>query len=55
LIESYGLNDQPACVSLTINERANRSAAEITENLAVNQGVTSANQYTSITKQNTHH
>jgi hypothetical protein len=31
MIESYGLNDQPACIRLHINERANQVAAEIRE------------------------
>jgi hypothetical protein len=36
MIESYGLNDQPACVHLHINERAIQRPMEIAENLAVN-------------------
>jgi hypothetical protein len=39
MIESYGLNDQPACVHLHINERAIQRPMEIAENLAVNERV----------------
>jgi hypothetical protein len=35
LIESYGLNDQPAMPGLHINERANHRSMEIAENPAL--------------------
>jgi hypothetical protein len=37
MIESYGLNDQPAFVHLHINERAIQRPMEIAENLAMNE------------------
>jgi hypothetical protein len=53
MIESYGLNDQPARASLPFNERANPGLLEIQKNPATSETQASANQYTRITNQNT--
>jgi hypothetical protein len=37
MIESYGLNDQPACIQLHINGRANRQSPEIGGNHVITQ------------------
>jgi len=48
-----GLNDQPACVWLHINERANQPSKEIAENHAVNKCIRLQINTPGITKQNT--
>jgi len=53
MIESYGLNDQPACISLTYQRTCQSAAWRKSRKSTSARKLASANQYTIITKQNT--